>query len=199
MHSSSSKKSRRKRGQHDEHTRTGFIRTVMPEGVPLTQLTKYSRVLCLWRSLCLNPRHVLCKQVQSITRHARTRDCRVCAELWHRRSNFEALLYKILEDLAFLGLYAVECHLLEGLALGCTAQKNSLRRHAVDVLLVGLGKVLIELDGQQHTGKSYHGESVQGGLPKMLLLMLLQLQRVGGSFASPLGKTSGWQKPKEPF
>ena len=97
----------------------------MPEGVPLTQLTKYSRVLCLWRSLCLNPRHVLCKQVQSITRHARTRDCRVCAELWHRRSNFEALLYKILEDLAFLGLYAVECHLLEGLALGCTAQKNT--------------------------------------------------------------------------
>ena len=133
----------------------------MPEGVPLTQLTKYSRVLCLWRSLCLNPRHVLCKQVQSITRHARTRDCRVCAELWHRRSNFEALLYKILEDLAFLGLYAVECHLLEGLALGCTAQKNILRRHAVDVWLVGLGKVLIELDGQQHTGKSYHGESVQ--------------------------------------
>ena len=171
----------------------------MPEGVPLTQLTKYSRVLCLWRSLCLNPRHVLCKQVQSITRHARTRDCRVCAELWHRRSNFEALLYKILEDLAFLGLYAVECHLLEGLALGCTAQKNSLRRHAVDVWLVGLGKVLIELDGQQHTGKSYHGSQCKRGLPKMLLLMLLQLQRVGGSFASPLGKTSGWQKPKEPF
>ena len=40
-------------------------------------------------------------------------------------------------------------------------KKHSLRRHAVDVWLVGLGKVLIELDGQQHTGKSYHGESVQ--------------------------------------
>ena len=129
----------------------------------------------------------------------RTRDCRVCAELWHRRSNFEALLYKILEDLAFLGLYAVECHLLEGLALGCTAQKNSLRRHAVDVLLVGLGKVLIELDGQQHTGKSYHGESVQGRSAKMLLLMLLQLQRLVAHSHHPWARQVDWQKPKEHF
>ena len=97
----------------------------MPEGVPLTQLTKYSRVLCLWRSLCLNPRHVLCKQVQSITRHARTRDCRVCAELWHRRSNFEALLYKILEDLAFLGLYAGRMSLVRRAGIGGAQPKKT--------------------------------------------------------------------------
>lgn len=132
-----------------------------PEGLQLNQLTKYDRALCLWRTLCQNPRHMLCKQVQSIPRHGRSRDCRVCAELCHRRSRFEVMLYKILEELPFLGPYAVECHLLEGLAVGYTAEKNSLRRHAVDVWLLGLGKVLIELDGQQHTGKSYHGESRQ--------------------------------------
>ena len=48
-------------------------------------------------------------------------------------------------------------------------------------------------------GSLIMGSQCKRGLPKMLLLMLLQLQRVGGSFASPLGKTSGWQKPKEPI
>ena len=67
--------------------------------------------------------------------------------------------------------------------------------------LVGLGKVLIELDGQQHTGKSYHGESVQERSAKDAAVDAAeQLQRVVCLMSHhTLGKTSGWQKPKEPF
>ena len=83
--------------------------------------------------------------------------------------------------------------------IGCTAQKNSLRRHAVDVWLVGLGKVLIELDGQQHTGKSYHGESVQERSAKDAAVDAAAIAEGWWLIRITLGKTSGWQKPKEPF
>ena len=69
----------------------------------------------------------------------------------------------------------------------------------MDVWLVGLGKVLIELMVSSTQGSLIMGSQCKRGLPKMLLLMLLQLQRVGGSFASPLGKKVDGKSQKSHF
>lgn len=57
----------------------------------------------------------------------------------------------MLDELEFLGAYAVESHVLQGVGLEEKSTVLSLRRHATDVWLVGVGKVLVELDGTQHT------------------------------------------------
>lgn len=93
-----------------------------------------------------------------MARNRKSRNCRVCAVIWHGRSRFEVLLYKVLDEMPEIGRYAVETHVLRGVALGDKEEKISLRRHGVDVWLVDLGKVLIELDGAQHTDRPMHGE-----------------------------------------
>lgn len=147
----------RKRGEHDEFVRDGFIATV-PQGRELRDLTKYDETGCLWYTNCPNPNHGLYKQVQTIARRKKSRDCRVCADQWHGRSSYEVLLYRVLDEMPEIGLYAVESHVLQGVGTDCKSAQVSLRRHGVDVWLVGLGKVIIELDGAQHTDRPIHGE-----------------------------------------
>ena len=50
------------------------------------------------------------------------------------------LLYKILEDLAFLGLYAVECHLLEGLGIGVHSPKKQSKATCSGCVACGFGE-----------------------------------------------------------
>ena len=45
--------------------------------------------------------------------------------------------------------------------IGVHSPKKQSKATCSGCVACGFGKVLIELDGQQHTGKSYHGESVQ--------------------------------------
>lgn len=151
----------RKRGAHEGYVREAFISAVTPEGLGLDQLTKYDTASCLWKSNCSCPRHVLFRQVQTIARRSESLDCRVCAPEWNKRSRHEVLLYRMLDGMPTIGRYAVESHVLQGQGVGSKSAILSLRRHATDVWLVDLGKVLIELDGSQHTHKPMHGENLR--------------------------------------
>lgn len=158
MAAAATSKRGRKRGEHEEFVREGFIETISPQGLELSDLTKYDETGCLWATTCPNPSHVLYRQLQTIARSRKSRDCRVCAAKWHGRSSYEVLLYRVLDEMPGIYMYAVESHVLQGVRAGNKATQNSLRRHGVDVWLVGLGKVLIELDGAQHTDRPMHGE-----------------------------------------
>jgi very-short-patch-repair endonuclease len=150
----------RKRGAHEHYVRQAFISSITPKGLQLAGLAQYDKAGCLWKCSCSTSRHVLYRQVQTIARTPNSLNCRVCAEECSRRSSNERLLYKQLDEMPSLGPYAVESHVLRGLGVEEKSAFLSLRRHATDVWLVGVGKVLIELDGRQHTDNPIHGASM---------------------------------------
>lgn len=156
----------RKRGAHAAYVSQAFIRTVGGEPMELRDLAQYDKQPCLWQAGCLNPRHVLYRQLATVARGPAKLRCRICAPNWHGRSKQECTLYAMLEEMGCWGCVAVESHVLHEVGSSGTGSRRGVRQHATDVWLVDQGKVVIELDGSQHKSKPMHGEAMADRVAK---------------------------------
>jgi hypothetical protein len=115
----------------------------------ITEGTVYSGTKLVFRCKCGNSKHMAYLAVDTVMRNAGVVQCRVCRG---RGSDYEQEAYSVLDTITEIQAYAVEAHAVTSSTV-LADLAESLGQHPWDVMLLKPGKVLIEVQGEQHTHK----------------------------------------------
>lgn len=113
------------------------------------QLLSWSTEKLVFQSSCKHKKHKRLLSCQRIKRTSEALLCRVCRK---QGSSLEKLLYLILNQLACIYAFAVEAYAVSG-EIQHEGETVNLGRHSWDVLTIDPAKLLIEVQGQQHSTK----------------------------------------------
>lgn len=133
-----------------QHTATAAARfSQQYSNADIRVLSAWSKDKIVCKSSCSNSKHMRMLSCQRVTRCSYSLDCRICKG---HGSKLEKLVYAILDQMPAVKAFAVEAYAVSA-EIQHEGETLHVNRHSWDVMMLEPAKLLIEVQGEQHSSK----------------------------------------------